>query len=108
LGEVRVKILALERDVPGITAEACRPYLQAEAARAWELYQAGVLRELYFRQDRTSAVLILECAGAEAARDVLDSLPLVKAGLIAFDIIPLRPYPGFARLFGPGERDGVD
>jgi len=27
----------------------------------------------------------------------------VKAGLIEFEIIPLRPYPGFARLFADGE-----
>ena len=44
-----MKILAMEREVPGITAADCQPYLQAEAASAWELYQAGVIRELYFR-----------------------------------------------------------
>jgi hypothetical protein len=41
----------------------------------------------------------LECRDATEANDILDSLPLVKAGLIAFDLIPLVPYPGFARLF---------
>lgn len=35
----------------------------------------------------------------EEAHQVLDSLPLVKAGLITFDIIRLTPYTGFARLF---------
>jgi hypothetical protein len=44
-------------------------------------------------------VLVLECASVEEARDALDTLPLVKTGLIAFDLIPLRAYPGFARLF---------
>jgi len=29
---------------------------------------------------------------------VLNELPLVQAGLIAFDIIPLAPYDGFNRL----------
>ena len=29
----------------------------------------------------------------------LNPLPLVKEGLITYDIIPLVPYPGFARLF---------
>ncbi len=94
-----MKMLALERDVPGVTAEQCRPHLRDEAARVWELYQAGVLRELYFRDDRPSAVLVLECADTKVAQRVLESLPLVREGLIAFDIIPLVPYPGFARLF---------
>ncbi len=67
--------------------------------KAWELYQAGVIRELYFRKDWPGAVLMLECADVEQANKALNMLPLVKQGLIAFDIIPLAPYPGFARLF---------
>jgi hypothetical protein len=67
--------------------------------RAWELYQAGVIRELYFRTDEPSAVLVLECADVDEARSVLATLPLVNAGLIDFELIPLRAYPGFARLF---------
>ncbi len=85
--------------MPGSTAEQFAPYLKAEARRVWELCQAGTLREIYFRQDWPGAVLILECADADEARQALDSLPLVRAKLIDFEIIPLRPYPGLARLF---------
>jgi hypothetical protein len=94
-----MKFIALEREVSGTTAEQFEPHLEAEAARAWELYQAGVFRELYFRQDRSEAVLVLECADVKEAKQVLDTLPLVKEGLITFDVIPLKPYPGFSRLF---------
>jgi hypothetical protein len=48
-------------------------------------------------------VLILECADIEEAREVLNTLPLVKEGLITFDVIPLVPYPGFSRLFADYE-----
>ncbi len=95
-----MKILAIEKEELGIAEEAFKPHLEAEAARVWELYQAGVFRELYFRQDKPSAVLVLECANVEEAHEVLGTLPLVKQGLIAFDVIPLVPYPGFSRLFG--------
>ena len=94
-----MKILAIERDIPGVPNEAFQPHLEAEAARVWELYQAGVFRELYFRRDQNCAVLVLECEDVQEARRVLDTLPLVQNGLIAFDVLPLRPYPGFARLF---------
>ena len=94
-----MRILAIEREVPGVTDEAFKPHLMEEAVRVWELYQAGVFRELYFRQDQPSAVLLLECADAEEAGEVLNTLPLVKEELIACDIIPLAPYPGFSRLF---------
>jgi muconolactone delta-isomerase len=97
-----MKILAIEKKIPGITEEEFRPHLKAEAARAWELYQAGVFRELYFRQDWPAAVLVLECVDVEEANEVLSTLPLVEEELIAFDLIPLVPYPGFSRLFTDG------
>jgi hypothetical protein len=95
-----MKILALERDVNGVDPKELVPHLPAEARRVWELYQEGIIREMYFREDRTEAVLVLECRDREEASNVLRSLPLVSLGLIAFDLIPLVPYPGFARLFG--------
>ena len=95
-----MKILAMEVEVKGIQPEQFQPHLKKEARRIWELYQNGTIREFYFRADRSEAVLILECAAVNQAREILASLPLVKAGLITFDIVPLVPYPGFARLFG--------
>ncbi len=81
--------------MPGSTAEQFAPYLKAEARRVWELCQAGTLREIYFRQDWPGAVLSQECADAEEARQALDSLPPVQAGLIAFEIIPCVPIRGW-------------
>lgn len=98
-----MKILATEREIPNTDPNAYTPdLLRAEAQRAWELYQAGIVRELYFRADRAEAVIILECATIEEAAAALNSLPLVQAGLVAFNLIPLKAYPGFARLFADG------
>ena len=94
-----MKIIAVEKELPGITAEQFATYLKAEAAELWRLYQIGVAREIYFRQDQATAVLVLECASTHEAREILSRLPLVQAGLIEFDLLPLKPYPGFARLF---------
>jgi len=95
-----MKILALEKETPNTTPEQFSSHLKAEAARVWEMYKSGQLREIYFRGDRSEAVLILECADEVEAERLLDSLPLVQEGLISFEIIPLVPYPGFERLFG--------
>jgi muconolactone delta-isomerase len=95
-----MKILAMEIETEGTKPEQYRPHLKAEARHVWELYQSGAIRELYFRADRSEAVLILECADVQEAQQTLASLPLVQAGLITFEVIPLIPYPGFARLFG--------
>jgi muconolactone delta-isomerase len=95
-----MRILAIERPVRGVADLSFTPELAAaEARRAWELWQAGTIRDLYFRADETSAVLMLECKDAAAAWKALSSLPLVAAGLIEFEVLPLRAYPGFGRLF---------
>ncbi len=94
-----MKILALEHEMPGVSAAQFEPHLKPEAVRAWELYQAGIVRELYFRPDCHTAILVLECAGVAEAQEMLSTLPLVRAGLITFEVIPLVAYPGFARLF---------
>lgn len=94
-----MKILALEHEVPGAAAEAFERYKTAEARKAWDLYQAGVFRELYFRADQNEAVLVLECESVEEAQEILSTLPFVQNRLIAFEVIPLKAYPGFNRLF---------
>jgi hypothetical protein len=94
-----LKFLALEKEQPGSTQEDYLPYLRVEAAHVWELYRSGVLREAYFREDMHTAVLVMECTTTLEASQVLDNFPLVRAGLITFEIIPLSPYDGFERLF---------
>ena len=98
-GKVEVKILALEHELPGATAGKFHQYTVQEARKAWDIYQAGLIRELYFRADRDEAVLVLECASLEEAHSKLCDLPFVREGLIAFELIPLKAYPGFERLF---------
>ncbi len=94
-----MKILAIEREIKGVGENQFQPFLKNEAQRVWELYQDDIIREIYFRDDRTEAILILECQNVNEATKILSSLPLVKEGLIEFDLIPLKPYPGFSRLF---------
>ena len=94
-----LKILAIEQELPGKTSADFAPHLQDEARQVWMLYQQGVIREFYFHRDDHVAVLMLECEDVEEAGRILDALPLVRAGVIRFQVIPLVPYDGFSRLF---------
>ncbi len=96
-----MKIMAIEKEVPGVEDHQYQPFLQDEAWRVWELQQTGSLREFYFTQDTHCAVLILECQNSGEASQLLQTLPLVQNGLIDFEIHPLVPYSGLARLFSP-------
>ncbi len=94
-----MKILAYEVETPAAQPAVIQAYLRPEAQKVWDLYKRGFIREAYFRQDEHLAVLILECQDLAKARDVIQSLPLVEAGLIDFNLVPLKPYDGFERLF---------
>lgn len=94
-----MKILAIEVETPGVLPEQFEVYLRDEAAAVWRLYESGLLREIYFRDDVHTAVLMLECTDVAHAQQILAKLPLVRQGLIRFDILPLAPYTGLARLF---------
>ena len=94
-----MKILAIEKEIEGITVDDFKPHLETEALKVWDLYKKGIIREIYYRGDETRAVLIIECENFEKAKEILSTLPLVKENLITFEIIPLVPYPGFERLF---------
>ncbi len=94
-----MKILAIENPSPEARMDAFGSHLRSEALKVWELCQAGIIREAYFRQDCAEAVLVLECQDVAEAQQVLESLPLVQEGLITFGLIPLRAYSGFSRLF---------
>ena len=94
-----MKILALDKILPGATEEKIKPLLQQEARHAWESYLKEIVREIYFRKDRPGAVLVLECASVGEARNYIDELPLVKAGLVDFELIPLGPFIPFGALF---------
>jgi muconolactone delta-isomerase len=94
-----MKCIALEQDIPGIGNEEFSRYAEAEAQKVWELIQQEKIREIYFRQDQENAVIILECRDKEEAQQILATLPFVSHGLIKFEVIELRPYPGLERLF---------
>jgi hypothetical protein len=94
-----MRILALEIETPDLSSDAFAPHLEDEARALWALYQSGIVRESYFREDRHTAVLVLECESITQAQQCLSALPLVQRQLIHFELIPLEPYTGYSRLF---------
>lgn len=63
-----------------------RPYVGQEAARTQELAQQGVLDRMLVKADWSGAVLVLRAGDRAAATDLLDTLPLVRAGIASFDL----------------------
>ena len=72
--------------------------IAAEVAQARVLYAEGFLRHIWNRGDVPGACLLIEADSAEQVRERLDTLPLVRAGMLETVVVPLKPYAGFCPL----------
>lgn len=98
-----MKILCLDRPLPGASFEKYQPHLEAEVRHTWQAYKEGAIRDIYFRQDRPGVAIFMECASPDEAKAILADLPLAKAGLIEFDTIPLGAFANWELLFAPAK-----
>jgi hypothetical protein len=97
-----MKMLVLPRPRDGVPAEALQQHAAAEIRAVWDLYVQGICREFYVRAAEPGrVVLIFESPSVEAAQEALATLPFVRLHLIDFEVIPLAPFAGLARLFQP-------
>lgn len=87
-----MKILALDKVRESATPERIRELFLMEIFKCVRLYLDDVVREMYFRQDRSGTVLVMEAPSVDEARKHLNSLPLVREGQVEFELIPLGPY----------------
>ncbi|MES2947986.1 MAG: superoxide dismutase [Pseudomonadota bacterium] len=97
-----MKLLCLDIPRPGASLDQYQPYMLDEARHGWQLYKSGIVRDIYFRQDRPGVAIIAEAESVEAARAALREFPLAKAGLIDWDVIPLGPFLNWEMLFASG------
>ena len=95
-----MKVLAIGHPRSGVRWEHIAPYVGEEARTMWERYEIDQVREFYLRADhQPGVVLVFECDDVAEAERLVAALPMVEAGLLDFEVIPLRPYMGFRELF---------
>ena len=97
-----MRILAIEREIPLPARPDLREILREEAAGVWDLQKRGFIRDIWFTAPDRHAIVMLECADIDEARQLLATLPLVRSGLIEFILYELHSYDGFERLFATG------
>ena len=80
-----MKILAIEKELKSVNWADEAQTLTDEARSVYQLMLAGELREIYFTAKK-NAVLMLECDNMESAERLLGEMPLVKKGIIGFEL----------------------
>jgi hypothetical protein len=94
-----VKVLAIIEVAAATQPDHIRSGLVAELKASWDLYAADALREVYATESASRVVFVLEAGGADDARRVLAKFPLIADGSFEVDVIELRPFRNWSRLF---------
>jgi hypothetical protein len=101
-----MKILAIFRLTPEITADDLEPYIPEEAQTVWEGYDSGFVREIYLIGDQSDtdtessvAVGVVETETISDARENLADPPLIEHDLITAEFIELKPFITWESLF---------
>lgn len=91
--------LMIARVVNGTSTEQLLSLVKPEAAKVWEYYAADRIRSVYYFADMGGAVLMYDAANLAEATAAAAEFPMAKAGVLHFEIIPLKPYVGIEQLF---------
>ena len=94
-----MQVLVIARVRSGVSVEQILPFVSAEASQAWEFYASEQIRQMYYIADRGGAVMFWEGESVESVTQQVQNLPMVKEGFLVCEILPLKPFTGYASLF---------
>jgi hypothetical protein len=102
-----VKLLAIGSFTAGATPGVWKPILPSEMRETARLYLSGRIDQWYVKQDQSGVVFILNITDPKKAQELLGQLPLGRAGLMRFQIIPLGPLSPLGLLLPKPARSSV-
>ena len=85
------KILAISHFIRAMTPTERVELMPHEVHDTVNAYLAGKLDQWYFQTDGSGVVFILNASTPEEAKELLETFPLGRAGLMGFDYIALGP-----------------
>ena len=94
-----MQFLVLARVAEGVGMEQVLSHVKAEAETVWQKYSAEIVRSIYYIADMSGAVLMCEAPTLEAMQVIATQFPMAQAGVLKFEILPLKPYTGLESLF---------
>lgn len=94
------RILAIGTLAPGASAASIRPILPVEVRDTVKLYLAGKIDQWFSLSNGRGVVFLLNVTDIESAKTMLEGLPLGRAHLIRFQLLPLAPLVPLSQLIG--------
>jgi hypothetical protein len=93
-----MKIFAIA-SIPGgaLEPEQLKDHMPAEVHATLKHYLDGKIEQFWFR-DKAGPIFLMDAPSVDAARAELATLPLVAAGLMTYELLPVMPLMPLGRL----------
>jgi hypothetical protein len=97
---ITTKVLAIGTWTAKATPETRPPIMPSEARDTLRLQLQGKIDQWFAKADGSGAVFLMNVTTAAEAHALLEQLPLGRAGMMTFELIPIGPLWPLALLLG--------
>ena len=92
-----MKVIVIAHRNQSAQPKEFEPFLQEDSNHVLKLIKMDVIREVYSRNDKKGAIMVVECKDEDDAKQIMSELPLFKANLLNFEIYGVSPYRGIVQ-----------
>lgn len=85
-----MKVFAIASAKPTLTPEQLQKYLPKEVPATLKHYLDGEIEQFWFRE-KDGPIFLMDVESIEEAKAELATLPLVAAGLMTYELMPVTP-----------------
>jgi hypothetical protein len=94
-----MQVFAMMELRAGASRDDLQLIIEEEERHLWGEVVADRVRSVWAMRGRVGGVALLEVSDVEEAKRVVEEMPAVRAGLVAFTLMPVAPFRGFEVLF---------
>jgi hypothetical protein len=96
--EILMKVLAIGSITKPMPDEQRAQIMPHEVPHTLKLYLDGKVDQYWFRQDKPGPVFLMNVESVDAAKAIIDEMPIVKGGFAAYEFIPVGPLAPLGML----------
>src|SRR5215470_4830344 len=85
-----MKVFAIASAKPTLTPDQLQKHMPKEVPATLKHYLDGTVEQFWFRE-KAGPIFLMNVQSVEQARATLDTLPLVAAGLMTYELMPVTP-----------------
>lgn len=101
------EVMAMASVKPGVALPDVMKLVPEEVRGVAQLYMDGKIQQWYTRGDGKGQIFFLRAKTVDEAKAIFADLPMVKAGFVVVEYIPVGPYSPVRNLTRQGSVEGA-